>query len=264
MHPHGHTLCAEDDALCLAPGDGLPGLRRHGLPHRLCRRERCGARLLGLAAPLRAGWGHEHGRADLVRQAAPEGAADTHDRGDVPGVEPQQEGRGVAVARVGDHRGERNPPRPRPIQQGERPLGLRLQGKGGRDPDLGPARTVSGPGLRPIELGGHGPMDGGAAGRLSRHVVRADDALTISDLAQRPSILAGDTHRASPLLGQSRVIEHQDALGRTLRPQRPHTLVVERLGGPERIGSQRLEPFSRGRRHRGGDGGAGLVRQVGQ
>jgi hypothetical protein len=38
--------------------------------------------------------------------------------------------------------------------------------------------------------------------------------------------LAGDTSRAAPLLGQPGVVEDQDALGRTLRDQGPHALLV--------------------------------------
>jgi len=75
-------------------------------------------------------------------------------------------------------------------------------------------------------------MHGSAAGRLIRHVVRADDDLTSGDLAQSPGILASDSDPAAPLLRQSRVIQPQDALGRILRHQSPHALVLERLGGP--------------------------------
>jgi hypothetical protein len=46
-----------------------------------------------------------------------------------------------------------------------------------------------------------GPMHGGTAGRLIRHIVRADDDLAIGDLAQRPRILAGDANGTAPLFG---------------------------------------------------------------
>ena len=51
MHPHRHTLFAEDRVLMLAPGDRLPALLRQGLEDGLGCIQRRRARLLGLAAP---------------------------------------------------------------------------------------------------------------------------------------------------------------------------------------------------------------------
>ena len=107
-------------------------------------------------------------------------------------------------------------------------------------------------------------MHGGTARRLIRDVVRADDDLAIGDLAQGPGILAGDADRAAPLLGQPGVVQHQEAVRRTLRHQGLHALLVEGLGLPGRIGQQMLQAFGRGPRHRGGDGVTVLPRQVGQ
>ena len=107
-------------------------------------------------------------------------------------------------------------------------------------------------------------MHGGAAGRLIRHVVRADDDLAIGDLAQGPGILAGDADRAAALLGQSRVVQHQEAVRRTLRHQGGHALLVEGLGLPGRIGQEMLQAFGRGARHRSGDGVTVFPLQVGE
>lgn len=107
-------------------------------------------------------------------------------------------------------------------------------------------------------------MHRGAAGGLIGHIVRTDDDLTIGDLAQRAGILAGHPHRTPSLFGQPGVVQHQDALRRTLRDQGPHTLLVECPGGPDRIGYEMLEPFGRGLCDRGSDGVTVLVRQVSQ
>lgn len=128
----------------------------------------------------------------LVWQAHPEGTAHAHDVGDLPVVEALQEGRVVAIASVGDHCGKRDAPCPRLIHQGKRQLRLCLKRDVRRDPDLGAAGAINGPGLGQREASGQGPMYGGAAGRLIRHVVRADDDLAMGDLPQGPRILAGD------------------------------------------------------------------------
>ena len=107
-------------------------------------------------------------------------------------------------------------------------------------------------------------MHGGAARRLIRDVVGTDDDLAIGDLAERAGILAGHPDRAAPLLGQPGVVQHQKALGRTLRHQGLHALLVEGLGLPGRIGQEMLQAFGRGPRHRRGDGVTVLARQVGQ
>jgi len=106
-----------------------------------------GARLLRLAAPPRTRWGQEGCRLDLVWQAHPEGAAHTHDVGDLPVVEALPEGRGIAVASGGDHAGKRDAPCPRLIHQGQRQLRLGLKWDVRRDPDFGAAGAISGPGL---------------------------------------------------------------------------------------------------------------------
>src|SRR5262249_13632626 len=118
MRPHGHELFAEDHVVGVGPGAGLPALLREGIEHGLGRIERGGARLLRLAAPPRTRWGQEGCRLDLVWQAHPEGAAHAHDVGDLPVVEALQEGRGVAIASVSDHRGKRDAPCPRLIYEG--------------------------------------------------------------------------------------------------------------------------------------------------
>ena len=69
VHPHRHTLFAEDDVAVLGPRDGLPAVLRQGIEHGLGRIERRRVGLLGLAPPPRARWGDERGRAHLVRQA---------------------------------------------------------------------------------------------------------------------------------------------------------------------------------------------------
>jgi hypothetical protein len=91
---------------------------------------------------------------------------------------------------------------------------------------LGPTGLRSSPGLGQIELGGEGPMHGGAARRLIRDVVGTDDDLAIGDLAECAGILAGHPDRAAPLLGQAGVVQHQNALGRTLGHQGLHALLV--------------------------------------
>jgi len=105
-------------------------------------------------------------------------------------------------------------------------------------------------------------MDGGAAGRLIRHVVRADDDLAIGDLAEGPRILAGDADGTAPLFGQAGIVQPQEAVRRTLRHQGGHALLIEGLGLPGRIGQQMLSAFGRGARHRCGDGVAVLPLQV--
>jgi len=83
-------------------------------------------------------------------------------------------------------------------------------------------------------------MEGGAAGRLIRHIVRADDDLAISDLAEGPGILTSDADGTAPLFGQASIVQQQEAMRWTLRHQSGHTLLIEGLGLPGRIGQQML------------------------
>jgi hypothetical protein len=130
--------------------------------------------------------------------------------------------------------------------------------------DLRPTRAIRGPGLGQGELSGAGPRHGGAPRRLRGHIVGADDDLALGNLAERAGILASDPDRATPWLGQPSVVQHHNAGGRTLRRQGGHTLLVEGLGLPRRVGHQRLQAFGRGTRHRGGDGVTVLAWQVRQ
>jgi hypothetical protein len=52
MHPHGHQLFAQDHVVVLAPGDGLPAVRRQGIPHGLGLIERGGPRPRGRGGDL--------------------------------------------------------------------------------------------------------------------------------------------------------------------------------------------------------------------
>ena len=94
--------------------------------------------------------------------------------------------------------------------------------------------------------------------------MRADDDLAIGDLTQRAGILASDADRAAALLGQSGIIEDQEAVGRALRNQGLHALRIQGLGLPGRVGQEMLQAFGGGPRHRSGNGIAVLARQVGQ
>src|SRR5215470_5395110 len=262
VHAHGDTLFAEDHVVVLPPRDRLPAIGGEGLEDGLGLIQRRWARLLGLAAPARTPWGQERCRMDLVWQAHPKGAADAHDVGDLPVVETCQEGRVIAVARVGADAGKRDAPGPRLIHQGQGELRLGLKRYVRRDADLRAADAIRGPGLGEREARGQGPMDGGAAGRLIRNIVRADDDLAIGDLAQRSGILAGDANGTAPLFGQAGIVQQQEAMRWTLRHQGRHALLIESLGLPGRIGQQMLQAFGRGARHRGGDGVAVLPLQV--
>src|SRR5262249_13491034 len=51
MHPYGHELFAQGVVVVLAPGEGLPAVRRQGLEHGFGRIERGGAPPLRLGAP---------------------------------------------------------------------------------------------------------------------------------------------------------------------------------------------------------------------
>jgi hypothetical protein len=62
--------------------------------------------------------------------------------------------------------------------------------------------------------------------------MHADDDLTIGDLAERAGILPGHPDRAAALLGQPGVIQGQQALGRALGHQGPHTLLIQGLRIP--------------------------------
>ena len=130
--------------------------------------------------------------------------------------------------------------------------------------DFGATGLLGGPGLWERALSGEGPRHGGTARWLIRDLGGPDDAWAMGALAQRAGILAGHADRAAPWLGPPGVVEDQDALGRTLRDQGPHALLVSGLGLPGRIGQERLQAFGRRPRHRRGDGVTVLARQVGQ
>src|SRR6516164_2918218 len=147
VHAHGDKLFAEDYGVVLSPRDRLPAVRGQGLEDGLGLIQRRWARLLGLAAPSWPRWGQEGGRVYLVWQAHPEGAADAHDVGDLPVVETCQEGRIIAVARVGDDVGKRDAPGPRLLHQGQGQLWLGLKCDVRRDADLHAAGALRGPGL---------------------------------------------------------------------------------------------------------------------
>ena len=181
---------------------------------------------------------------------------------DVPVIAPLQEGRGVAIARIRDHRRKGAPPGPRLLPQGAGQFRLGLTGDLRWDPDLGAARLISGPGLGEREVCRDGPMDGGTAGRLLRHVVRADDHLAIGDLAQGARVLAGDAPGTPPLFGQAGIVQPQQAVRPTLRHQGGHALLVERWGLPGCIGQEIWSACGRGASHRRSDGVAVLPLQV--
>ena len=260
--PHGDALCAQDPGVTLAPGERVPAVRWEGSAHGRGLRERRGARLLRLAAPARRRWGPEGSRVALIRQAPAAGAAHASAVGDLPVVEALQAGRGVAIASVSDPRGQRDAPGPRLIHEGESPLRLGLQRDVRRDPPRGAARLLSGPGLGEGEGCREGPRHGGAAGRRICHGVRADDALAMGDLAQRPSIRAGDANGTAPVVGEAGIVQPPPAVGRTLRHPGGHALLGESLGIPGRLGQHRLSACGRGAGHRRSDGGAVRALQV--
>src|SRR5215475_4091056 len=226
VHAHSHELFAQDYVTVLAPGDGQPTVRWQPIQHHLGLIEWGGARFLGLATAPRAGREYERGGGHFVGQADPKAAADANHVSHLPGLKALHEGRIVAVAGVGDHPGKRDAPRSRLLHQGQGQFGLRLKRDLWGDMDFGPTGLSGSPGLWKIDLGGEGPMHGGAACGLIGHVVCADDDLAIGHLTQGAGVLAGHPDRATPLLGQSSVVEDQDALGRTLRDEGPHTLLV--------------------------------------
>jgi hypothetical protein len=240
VHAYGHALRAQDHVVVGPPGEGLPALCQQGLEDSLGLLQRRRARLLGLAAPARTRRHDQGGGAHLRGEADATGAADPHDLGDVALGEAVQQGRVVAVARVGDDPGNRHPPRPRLLHQRERQRRRRLQGDRSGHLDLGAAVTLRGPARRPLEACGEGPMARGAAGRLIRYVVGADDALAMGDLAQRPGRLAGDPDRAAPWFGQTGVVQQQHTARGALRYQGGHALLSQGLGLPGRLGSHML------------------------
>ena len=87
-----------------------------------------------------------------------------------------------------------------------------------------------------IDVRSQRPRHGGTARRLISDIVHADDDLAIGYLAQGPRILVGNANRAAPWLGQSGIVQHQEAVRRTLRHQGGHALLIEGLGLPGRIG----------------------------
>ena len=91
-----------------------------------------------------------------------------------------------------------------------------------------------------------------------------DDDLAIGHVAQGAGILAGDAHRAAPVLGQPGSVQHQEPGGRARRREGPHALRVEGLEIPRRIGQEMLQACGGGAHHRRGDGVTVLVGQVGQ
>ena len=130
--------------------------------------------------------------------------------------------------------------------------------------DFGPTGGIGRPRLRQVELRRDGPMHGRRVRWLIGDIVGTDDDLAIGHLAQGPGILAGDPDRTAPLLGEPGVIQDQETLGRTLRHEGPHALLVEGLRLPGRIGQEMLQAFGRRPRHRGGDSITVLARQVGE
>jgi hypothetical protein len=100
--------------------------------------------------------------------------------------------------------------------------------------------------------------------RLIGDVVGRDHDLAIGHLAQGTGILASHAHRAAPLLGQLGVIQDQEAVGRALRDQGLHALLIQVLRGPGRIGQEVWQAFGRGPRHGSGNGVTVLAGQVGQ
>ena len=181
--PHGHELFAQDYVVMLAPGDRLPALLRQGRKHSLGLIEWSGAGLARLAPPPWTRGYPEGSGLDLRWQAHPERTAHPHHVGELPVVEALEEGGIVAIAGIRDHRGKRDAPRPRLIHQRERKFGLCLKGHLGGHMDLAAAGGICGPAFRQIKPCREGPMHWGTAGGLIRDVVRADDDLTIGDLA---------------------------------------------------------------------------------
>src|SRR5438067_13020731 len=136
---HGDELFAQAPLVVLAPGDRLPTICGQGFEHGFGCIQRGRTRLLRLATAPRTRRRHGGGHTYLVWQAHPKSTADTDDVSHLSGVEACQEGRIVAVARVGHDPGERHHPGPRLVPQRERQLGLCLQGDLGRHMDLAPA-----------------------------------------------------------------------------------------------------------------------------
>jgi hypothetical protein len=237
-HPHRRALFAQDDGAVLAPGDGRPAVLGPGAQDGLGRRQRCRARLLGLAAPKGAAEPHHVGHGTVVEAWHEEGV----------------------VAGVGAHGGPRDAPGARLIHP--RPLRLGLQRDVRRASHLGAAGARSGPGRRQREPGRHGPVHGGPARRLSGDLVGWDNALAMGALAQRPSIRAGNADGTAPWLGQPGVVQSQQAVWRTRRHQGGPAVLVEGLGLPGRLGQHRLSACGRGAGHRRSAGVAVLPLQV--
>ena len=148
----------------------------------------------------------------------------------------------------------RHAPRPGPIQQLQRDLGLGL--KDHRRRDSGPLATLRL--LRPragqVQLHRHRPRGLGitvAAGH--RH-------LAVPHLAQGARILASDPHRGRALLGKAGIVEDQDTIARgRFGDHLRYPLPVQILLVPLHIGEELLQPLGIGPWHRLSDGIAILI-----
>src|SRR5262249_61840943 len=159
-------------------------------------------------------------------------AADAYHVDELAVVETLQESGVIAVASVGHDPAKWHPPRPGLSDQSKGQLGLRLKGALRRDVYGGPTSGIGRPSLRQGQPGRHGPMHRRRARGLIGDIVGTNGDLAIRDRAERAGILAGNTHRAAPLLWQAGVIQDPKALGWALGHQRPHAALVPTLRGP--------------------------------
>lgn len=145
------------------------------------------------------------------------------------------------------------------VQQGQGQLGFGVEGHVLGHLGFLPAHRVRRPGFREVQPCGHGP------GHRPLGVVAVNGDLTVADLAQGPRILAGDADGAVALLGETGVVEDQDAVAFTGQLQQQlHALPVEVVFIPGGSGEQALESLLGGPWHRLGDGVAILVGQFGE
>src|SRR5207245_7215556 len=118
----------------------------------------------------------------------------------------------VAIARVGCYMAEGDTPAAGSINQHESELRLGLKGDLSGDMGVLPPLGILRPAVWEKEASRHRPMERGAGGRFIGDILGTDHHLAVGDLAQCSTVLWLHPHGALPLLGETGVIEHQDAV----------------------------------------------------
>ncbi len=105
-------------------------------------------------------------------------------------------------------------------------------------------------------------MEWRRAGWIVGEIFGTHDHLAIANFAQRAGVLRGDSNRSAPFLGQTGIVEYQDAIGHRMQSQQAlHARFVQRQRVPGRISQQVLQTLDGGSCDHVGDG---LTRFMGQ